>query len=380
LAGLALLVFESPPAMPRLPRIGIFGLGILLTALSSTAPARGGDESRSRDQPGGERFPHQTVIRQELGAGARSYWLFEPADPRPQTAPVVVLNHGWLAVNPGAYGAWIEHLVRNGAIVIFPRYQADVTTRPADFLPNALHAVRDAFDVLEASPKHIRPDRDRFALIGHSAGGNLAAQMAAVALENGLPAPKAVVALMPGEVQPISEPSLSRIPATTLLVVAAAEDDRVVGDVRARQIFSGATAIPRERKKYILYLSDLHGSPRLIADHLAPTAAFPDFDSGDGLLRGLQMTRAELNAFDYAGFWRVADITLQAAFLGRTLDEATARGEIFRHLGYWSDGRAVERPIVGDDLATIPRVFPTNGLRLIKWTAREDLTSSTVRK
>ena len=26
------------------------------------------------------------------------------------------------------------------------------------------------------------------------------------------------------------------------------------------------------------------------------------------------------------------------------------------------------RPIVGDDLSTIPRVFPTNGLRLIKWT------------
>ena len=80
------------------------------------------------------------------------------------------------------------------------------------------------------------------------------------------------------------------------------------------------------------------------------------------------MTKAEVNAFDRAGFWRLADMTLRAAFAGQTLDEATGNGELFRHLGYWSDGRAVEPPIVGDDLSTIPRVFPTNGVRLIKWT------------
>ncbi|MHC5544166.1 hypothetical protein ACYOEI_38555, partial [Singulisphaera rosea] len=66
------------------------------------------------------------------------------------------------------------------------------------------------------------------------------------------------------------------------------------------------------------------------------------------------------------------DITIEAAFRGMTLDQATDRGEIFRHLGYWSDGRPVERPIVGDDLSAIPRVFPTNGIRLIKWSMKED--------
>lgn len=365
--------------MSRMPRIGTCGLGtvFVLTAATLLTPASTlGDDAHAKSAT----LPHKSVSRQEFGSGARSYWLFEPAEPRPDSAPVVVFNHGWLAVNPGAYGAWIEHLAQTGHIVIFPRYQTDMTTRPADFLPNALHAVRDAFVVLDSSHKHIRPDRKRFALIGHSAGGNLAAQMAAVAVENGLPEPRAVVALMPGEVAPMAEPSLARIPANTLLVVVAAEDDRVVGDVRARQIFAGATAVPKERKKYVLYLSDLHGSPRLIADHLAPTAALTGFDTGDGFLRGFQMTRAELNAFDYAGFWRIADITIQAAFLGRTLDEATDRGALFRHLGYWSDGRAVERPIVGDDLSAIPRVFPTNGLRLIKWTARDDVTPASLRK
>lgn len=360
--------------MPRLPRIGILGFGIVLTASVSLAF---GGEPRSQNPTTNEEYPHKSVSRQEFGSGATSYWLFEPADPKPDSAPVVVFNHGWLAVNPGAYGAWIDHLVRSGHIVIYPRYQTDLATLPSDFLTNALTAIHDAFDVLETSPKHIHPDRTRFALIGHSAGGNLSAQIAAVAHEHKLPVPRAVVAMMPGQVQSIRGPSLAEIPSTTLLVVTAAEDDLIVGDARARQIFAGASAIPTSRKKFVLYLSDLHGSPKLIADHLAPTAAFPGFDTGDGVLSELQMNRAQLNAFDYAGFWRLADITLSAGFSGKTLDEATNRGESFRHLGYWSDGRVVARPIVSDDLSAIPRVFPSNGLRFIKVGSKDTLTSST---
>jgi acetyl esterase/lipase len=328
---------------------GVMGAGEI--ALAGDAPERP--------------YPHKAIKRQEFGRGARSYWLFEPAEPTPAVAPVVVFHHGWYAYNPAAYGAWIEHLVRGGHTVIFPRYQADRLTPPADFLANALAAVRDALDVLETSPVHVRPDRRRFALIGHSAGGNLSAQMAAVAGENGLPPPRAVVAAMPGEVVPSREPSLARIPAETLLLVVAAEDDRIVGDLRAREIFAHATAIPPARKKFVLYRTDLHGG--LVADHFAPTAAARDFNDGEGLLLGLQFLRARVDAFDHAGFWRMADITLQAAFCGRTLDEATDRGALFRHLGYWSDGRAVFPPIVGDDLSTIPRVFPGNGLRFYKW-------------
>ena len=353
--------------MSRAPRIGtLLLLGAFLGVYGAQAKAND-DPGAILRTPGSPIYPHKAVKRQEFGSGARSYWLFEPAEPKPESAPVIVFNHGWLAVNPGAYGAWISHLVRRGNIVIFPRYQADVATRPADFLSNTLFAVRDALDVLAASPRHVHPDFSRFALIGHSAGGNLSAQLAAVAAENGLPLPRAVVAMMPGEVQPLREPSLARIPAETLLVVAAAEDDRVVGDLRAREIFAEATAIPASRKMFVLYRTDLHGHPALIADHLSPTAADAELDSGDGFLRGYQMNRAERNALDHAGYWRMADTTIEAGFLGRTLDEATSQGALFRHLGYWSDGRPVTPPIVGNDLAAIPRVFPANGVRVIKW-------------
>ncbi len=312
-------------------------------------------------------YPHKVVKRAEFGTGARSYWLFEPAEPSPLKAPVVVLYHGWLAVNPSAYGAWVTHLVRSGHTVVFPRYQADALTKPTEFLPNAVAAVTDALDVLETAPRHVRPDRKRFALVGHSAGGNLAAQMAAVAATSGLPAPRAVVAMMPGEVQPMREPDLSKIPADTLLIVAVAENDRIVGDVRAREIFTEASSIPLSRKKFVFYRTDLHGIPWLVAHHFAPTAHDATFDNGDGMLMTLQKAQAEINALDRAGFWRLTDLTLAAAFAGQTLDEATDSGAHFRHLGYWSDGKAVTPPVVGDDLAKIPRIFPTHGMRLIPW-------------
>jgi acetyl esterase/lipase len=319
----------------------------------------------------GDHLPHGSFTHHEIGSGARSYWLFQPADPTPARAPVIVLSHGWLALNPGVYGAWIEHLARRGSIVIFPRYHADWHTAPAEFLPNALAALRDALDVLDTAPGHVRPDRARFALVGHSAGGNLSVLIAAVAAEVGLPPPRAVVALMPGEVRPLREPTLDRVPAATLLVVAAAEQDWVVGDSRARQIFAETTAIAPDRKLYVLYRSDHHGPTPLVADHLMPTAGRPELDSGEGPFRLFQMGKAGVDILDNYGLWRLTDITLDAAFAGRTLDDATRAGALLCDLGRWGDGRPLTRPIVGTDLANIPRVAPNSGPRLLPRTPEE---------
>jgi dienelactone hydrolase len=339
-----------------------------------------GDLRAHDDLPGGPANPgrgqsepataHRAFKRYEIGQGPKSYWIFEPDNPKPEgRAPVVVFLHGWFAVNPGFYGAWIDHLVRDGRIVIFPRYQNDVGTLPQDFLPNALEAIRDALGVLHDGVGHVRPDPGRFALIGHSAGGNLAAQIAAVAADthSEIPLPQALITAMPGEIVPMRQPSLSRIPASTLLIVMVGEEDLVVGDHRGRQIFAEATAIPRSRKRFILFRSDRHGFPPLVAEHTAPTGVHPQLDNGEGIFRSLQLSLGDVNALDRAGFWRITDLTLEAAYRGKTLDDVTRDDERFRHLGFWSDGRKVTVPIVGDELNAIPRVIPANGLRIFPW-------------
>jgi len=177
--------------------------------------------------------------------------------------------------------------------------------------------------------------------------------------------------MCPGEVKPLPEPDLAKIPATTLLAVAATDSDRIVGDCRAREIYALATSIPSSRKKFILYRSDRRGPIPLVADHLAPTAGLATLDSGEGVFRTRQMGHATLNILDRHGFWRMADLTLDAGFSGRTLDEATHHGALFRDLGHWGDGQAVTPPICDDDLAAIPRVVPTNGVRVLPWSADE---------
>ncbi len=103
------------------------------------------------------------------------------------------------------------------------------------------------------------------------------------------------------------QPAFDRIPATTLLIVAVGEEDLVVGDLRGRQIFAEATAIPPSRKRFILFRSDRHGYPPLIAEHTAPTGTNPRLDNGEGILRSLQLSLGDVNALDHAGFWRITD-------------------------------------------------------------------------
>ncbi len=108
-----------------------------------------------RDEP---EPPHGGVRRREIGLGPRSYWLFEPDRPRPDSAPVVVFLHGWFAVNPGFYGAWIDHLVRDG-------HDRDLPPVPERRRDDAagLPAQRDGGDSrraggLERRAGHVRPD------------------------------------------------------------------------------------------------------------------------------------------------------------------------------------------------------------------------------
>jgi len=159
-------------------------ISIILAALAATALAGApSPPEQPKTGPGGADYRHAKVAKHVFGQGVGQVWVFEPDEPRPETAPVVVFNHGWMALLPQVYRGWIDHLVRRGNIVIYPRYQDGPLTMPWTFLRNAVGAVKHALAQIEGEG-HVRPDRERFAIVGHSAGGALSADMAAVALGN----------------------------------------------------------------------------------------------------------------------------------------------------------------------------------------------------
>src|ERR1700733_5951337 len=87
--------------------------------------------------PGGAEYHHKQVVANMYGTGPTRYWIFEPADPKPDNAPLVIFNHGWSAMEPKVYGAWIDHIVKRGNVVVYPVYQDSLRTPTYDFTPNA---------------------------------------------------------------------------------------------------------------------------------------------------------------------------------------------------------------------------------------------------
>src|SRR5678816_941291 len=158
--------------------------------------------SQPSSGPGGKQYVHTSVTKNRYGKGGQEYWIFEPASPKPRMAPVIVFLHGWGGMNPLYYGAWIDHIVKRGNIVIYPRYQANLLTAIKDFMPNTLGAIKDALDRLQTEAGHVRPDLNKFATVGHSLGGVLAANVAAVAADSKLPRVRAVMSVEPGITEP----------------------------------------------------------------------------------------------------------------------------------------------------------------------------------
>ncbi|MES2705688.1 MAG: alpha/beta hydrolase fold domain-containing protein [Verrucomicrobiota bacterium] len=338
--------------------------------------------------PGGSDYAHESWRQSLHGEGGTSYWLFEPVGPVPAAAPLVVFLHGWAAIDPWLYGAWVEHLVRRGNVVLFPRYQSTLFSDPSDFLANTIQAVRDGMKEL-AQGSHVRLKPGQVAYVGHSMGGVLSADLAACAETEHLPRPKAVMCVQPGGTR--REPGglgldlldLRTIPAGTLLLSVAGDRDSVVGDQDAVRIFQSAGHLPAADRNLVYFVSDEHGSPPLRGNHYAPcsppcgfcaapgdppSGAFPtrlkamlgvamgDFVPLRNLLqtphghewmhsRNYSPVYAEtFHAPDSTDFdhWRLFDALCEAAFTGKNRSIALGDTPAQRDRGQWSDGTPVK--------------------------------------
>jgi dienelactone hydrolase len=316
--------------------------------------------------PGGKDYSHYKVTKNVYGEGIHQYWIFEPSNPTPESAPLIVFNHGWGAVNPRAYGGWIEHIVRRGNIVIYPRYQEDQLYPPDKITENAIYAVNNAIKQL-LSKGHVKPELDKFAIVGHSAGGIITANMAALTKSSGLPEPKAIMCVQPGkswnkiERTRIQLEDLSKIPESIFLLTVVGDKDDIAYDVDAKRIFNETPQIPAINKDFVIIVSDDHGNPALIANHYAPCALNEAYGSGerrrDSARQGLgdydfidfESGSYSIDALDYYGFWKLFDGLYDFAFFGKNMEYALGNTPEQRYMGKWSDGVPVKELMVTDN-------------------------------
>ena len=347
---------------------------IILLALSLTAFAQTATPpTQPATGPGGKQYVHAKVTKNRYGTGNKEYWIFEPDTPKPATAPVVVFLHGWGGMNPLYYGAWLDHLVKRGNIVVYPRYQATLMTPLREFLPSTLGAIKDAVTRLQTERGHVKPDLNKFAVVGHSMGGLLSANVAALAKESNLPQVRAVMAVEPGITEaPINAPlaDLKKIPAETLLLAVAGDQDTLVRDTDAKRIYYESTEVSEANKDFVMIVTDTHGAPSLLASHRMPTAMDRSYDNGEGVSGGpanpermgnsssrrngnanesRRMETMLVNALDYYGTWKLFDALCDAAFYGKNREYALGNTTQQRFMGRWSDGVPVKELRITDN-------------------------------
>jgi pimeloyl-ACP methyl ester carboxylesterase len=255
-------------------------------------------------------------------------------------------------MNPGNYGAWIDHLVRRGNIVVYPRYQSSRRTSPDEMTHNAINAVKNAIKLLQ-SGMHVSPQLDKFAIVGHSLGGSITASMAALATPVGLPEPKAIMLAEPGEGENIGShhilhPDLSTISPNVLLLVVVGSEDTLAGSDVGKRIIKQTPQIPPSNKEFITIFSDYHGDPPLVADHYAPVAPDDRYNMGGRKFLSLmrrsvnQILGCKVDALDYYGFWKLFDGVTDAAFYGKNREYALGNTSKQRFMGTWSDGTPIK--------------------------------------
>ena len=304
--------------------------------------------------PGGSEQPHREWSVSSGGAGADGWYVFEPADPRPASAPVAVVLHGYyeFAGYDSMY-EFIRHTVSTGSIVIYPRWQTGVAEPcpgPFDIEPcvaAATNGIRGALEHLESDGARVRPELERTSYFGFSFGGIIAANLANRHAELGLPVPRVIFLDDPhdgglhGAGEPSLDDSMAGIPSSVLVQCHVGAEGVISEAGKAGSScnawFPMLGHIPAENKRLVLTRPDDHGTPALSSGH-GVCAARP----------------GRADAYDWNFCWATWDALRAAAVTG---PGGTGRvGDVPepRDNGTWSDGT----PIVATEVSGTAPIRP----------------------
>lgn len=292
--------------------------------------------------PGGKDYIHGTVTQYDYatnGSGS-DFWLYEPANPQPDSANVVVFIHGLGMTNPKYYGAFIKHLVRKGNIVIYPRYQKDLNTSNTTFNDSCAKGILRALDTLQL-PGHVKPRTENYFVLGHSVGGVLTANMTMLHQQYGLPKPLTAFSMQPGAATFLMN-SYAAFPADVKYLIAVGENDIIVGTGPGTTIYNQSVLAPTSHKNLVKHVADNTGTPAITATHDEPGAPDVAFDNGETNLF-IQFTNGKIDAVDYYCYWKLQDALMDCALNNNNCDMAFGDTPLQHGMGNWSNGTPVKK-------------------------------------
>ena len=200
----------------------------------------------------------QVSVEGPIGKGADQVWVFWPPG-EPKDVVVFIHGLGQGELTPANHRPWLEHLAAQGSAVLYPRYEAQLGQRNA-----VLHILAGVHKGLA----RVHARRLPLVAIGYSRGGELVADYAALARGVG-PAPRVVLSVFPGTVDPADPPlDLRTIDRHTRLTILVGDRDAVVDGAGARQLLQrlAGASFPAAQVSLVV----IRSRPGLIVTHLAP--------------------------------------------------------------------------------------------------------------
>ncbi len=308
---------------------------------------------------GGRDYHHKSFTYWESGIFPHErYLVFEPAEPTPSKAGVVLIIHDLMNPLPNYYMGQIRHLCRKGWIVLFPLYQG--TDQPTEhYVFNIIRSVKD-FLKQSFEKNTIQIDSTKFGIFGHGSGAVLAANVAATYEYFGLPIPKVLVITMPDRTY-FKLFNLRGISRETRMAVINGDKLPLEDAQTAVSIFYTANRVKTVNKVFITVQSDYYGQPPLIADRFS--ALSPEYPPKERVVVNRRneyihtykskkfapyVKADDIENFDWKVDFRVFDLLAMATFDLNTNLTNIKKSEEFRFMGYWSDGKKVKPLIVTD--------------------------------
>lgn len=276
---------------------------------------------------------------QDHAEQADGYWLFLPKNIDLQNREVMVFVHGYGGYNPMIYGKWIKHLVKQGNIIIYPRYQKNVfRPRPDKFAPNTAQAIRDA--LVELERQGITVNIENLTMVGHSYGGVIIADLAANFVKYEIPQPKALMLVSPGTgwLKKGRLESYAGIPPETKVIITVSSQDNITGDVFGILVYKTSEQV--KDLTFFRQYPDRYPAHPISAGHNESYSVDLDFDTGVRNYTAKKALRInQVNALDYNGYWRLFDALISCQRSGEQCD-LLFTSESF-NLGTKPDGQAL---------------------------------------
>lgn len=308
------------------------------------------------------RIYHEIRV-ETIGSGPARAYIFIPSLPAAKKLPVIFFHHGWLGMNPKNFGGLIDLLVRRGNILIYPVYQDGQETAPQ--LITALAGKADSAAIRLIDEKYPDlADMDRVFYMGYSMGAAISLNLAIQPQRFGLPAPRAMMLMAPGDAYHVAHGELGKsiigpvelLPADLPVAIIAGQSDTGIGLPTARLLASRMCHLPQNHHILITLPSSRNGTHRILAGHGSPGAPDARYDFPDSRRAVTASIRwkdnfeqsASLNVLDYYGYWRIATTLAdwvggKKAFPSEMFD---ARSPVNHFLGSWADGTPYPRATV----------------------------------